>query len=418
MEKDLSLRLNSIQNQILDLYEQNSTRLDDHITLWNLMRKEYALLFYARKQGLTRLGGQILPSSASSQSSAKEAIKQALYLQSLRDSQYGDEPWTLQETSKERLNAEPEQCFKKGGTQIDVMFDKDPENVSRYVLWTWIYHQDDNDAWVKTRGRVDHKGLYYLDEQGDRVSYIDFSEEAMKYSNTALWTVMHNSIVLPDDSSTSEEAHAGTSDTSEVREPPTSADEWLKELEEAQDPEIQGSRRRGRPHSTPRQPKRLREEKGGGGGGGGGRGRLRFSGRLRRGGRGGRGRPSRSLFNERAVPRPPSAAEVGRSTKTVEGPSRSRLEGLLKEARDPPFVGLKGKSNTLKCVRYRLKGHYGQYFDKITTTWQWTSSTGNDRCGDGRILILFKDDAQRSRFLDQVKLPKSVKIFIGSAVGI
>lgn len=436
MEMDLNLRLNSIQNQILDLYELNSNHLDDHITLWNLIRKENALFFAARQRGLTSLGGQTLPSSASSQSSAKDAIKQVLYLQSLKESRYGGEPWTLQETSKERLNTEPQYRFKKNGVQVDVTFDNDPENVARYVLWTLIYFQDANDQWVKTTGRVDHSGLYYVDEEGDRIYYIDFAEEAMKFSNTAYWTVTHNgALILPDsgsatsqpaDSTTSEEASLPDSAEVQFQHPSTSTSSRLKERPRKVARE---TRRRGGRTSTPIQPKRPQGQRGGGEGEGGRRrGRLRLGGSRvtgrpqRRGGSGRTQRSQRPDINLASTGtsgrRAPSPDEVGTSTKTPQGRGRSRLDRLLQEARDPPFLGLKGENNTLKCVRYRLKGQYGSYFEKVTTTWQWTSSTGNDRCGEGRILILFKDEQQRALFLDKVKLPKSVALFAGSAVGI
>lgn len=431
MEEDLNLRLNSIQNQILDLYEKRSTNLEDHITLWNLIRKENALFYFAKTQGLSRLGIQTLPSRVSSQSSAKDAIRQVLYLQSLKDSRYGGEPWTLQETSKERLTTEPEYCFKKGGMQVDVMFDQDPENVARYTLWTSIYFQDARDRWVKAPGRADHSGLYYVDEEGNRLYYVDFAEEAMKFSSTAYWTVSHNgSLILPGTSaisapqpadSTTEETPASTPDSSEVGEPYPTSTVWVAGLE------AQGSEAGGQRTSTPRpaRPQTPRQGRGGGGGGPGGGGGRRLFGRpgvsgrvLRRGGGRHSPRSQRVVARPGAAGRAPSAEEVGKSTKTVEGASRSRLERLLKEAVDPPFLGLKGEPNILKCVRYRLKGQHKQYFDKISTTWQWTAANCNNRCGDGRVLVLFKDEEQRAMFLERVKLPQSVKVFAGSAAGI
>lgn len=432
-ENELSARLNSIQDQILDLYEKNSRDIQDQIELWNCIRKEYALFYGARKRGITRLGGQPVPSTAASQSTAKEAIQVSLLLQSLAKSKYGSEPWTLQETSKERLHAEPGLCFKKGGTPIDVTFDKDPENVARYTSWTFIYFQDSRDEWHKSVGSVDHSGLFYVDEQDNKVYYIDFLKEAMKFSSAAYWTVLNDGmLILPDDSvgstsnadSTTEEGSSIATYSSELGR--TSGTRWAQVTEDAANsPE---SARGPRATSTPRQRR------------GGGRGAGPPKAQARRGGRGGepsqgasvgghrlrsggqqrepRNSSAYAVSLRRASQGPPEPESVGSSLEAVEGPSRSRLERLYKEARDPPFLGLRGSMNNLKCVRFRLKGQFSHLFDKITTTWRWTSSRGPERCGDGRLLILFKDEQQRNMFLSRVKLPDSVQLFVGSAIGI
>lgn len=432
MEEDLSSRLTLTQETILDLYEKDSTSLLDHIRLWNAIRREHVLYFYARSHGITRLQGRPLPSSASAQSSAKDAIGQVLLLQSLQKSAYGSERWTLPETSRERLVTEPAFCFKKGGRQVTVTFDNDPENQSRYVLWDFIYFQDASDRWHKTGGAVSHAGLYYVDEEGTQVFYVTFAEEAEKFSSTGFWTVSvdgreimppnFDSVLADSTTQSPQRSHqprppAGDlpEDTGEPRRP--ASPEASETTSAARAAVPRGPRRRYRRRdSPPRQPDRGRgqhSERGEGA-------RSRSRSRTRQGPGQGPGHPDSSEVVRGRAARlsAPTPEEVGRSTHTVESANRGRLERLLAESRDPPFIGLKGQVNSLKCTRYRYKQQYSRFFDKISTTWQWTVGDGPDRVGEGRILIVFRDARQRQDFLKSVPIPKSVTLFTGNAVGI
>ncbi|AAX86629.1 E2 protein [Panthera leo persica papillomavirus 1] len=375
--ENVSKALECVQEQLLHLYEKDSAELRDQIMHWNLNRREQALYYCARKQGITRIGMNPVPTLAAAQQKAKSAIEQELLLQSLLDSKYADEPWTLMDTSRERLLVEPPYCFKKGGQQVEVRFDCDRENVSRYVLWTDIYHQTEQDQWRKTKGQADNRGLFYKDEKGVKVYYVDFEDEAKKFGKTGHYDIV-SKLTTPVLTSTT---GSGLGDSSTAGSATAS-----------------GCPKKQTPTKARKRPLRLSSPKTSGS-------------RFRRGGGG-----QRELASSSSTPRPtpPSPGEVGKAVSTVPRRSGDRLGRLLLDARDPPVLVLKGDPNSLKCTRYRLKGKYSHLFCRASTTWQWTSSTGPDRWGRSRMLLTFTDTAQRDLFEKAVKLPKSVQFFRGS----
>lgn len=377
MEK-LSQALDSLQDDLLTLYEKDSDDLHDQITHWKLNRKEQVLFYYCRRQGVTRLGVTPIPPLAVSQQKAKAAIEQQLLLESLLQSEFGKESWTLTETSRERLLTEPKYCFKKHGTQIEVRFDHQADNTTRYTLWGTLYYQNSSDVWVKTQGKVDRRGLFYTDENNVRVEYVNFEEEAKKYGKTGVFEVL--SKLTPPAVPTSSFAAPGHGDT-----PPGSA-----------------TRRRTSPEKTTATPKRRK--------------RPRISSPRFPHRRGLRGGGEGELAATNSSPRLlyPTPEEVGKSTTTPSRGHRTRLGRLLLEAADPPILVLKGGANSLKCLRFRLKQHYSSFFLGASTTWYWTSATGNEQLGRSRMLLSFTDEKQRDLFMKTVKLPRSVQWFKGS----
>ncbi|ABA61874.1 E2 [Uncia uncia papillomavirus 1] len=374
--ENVSKALESVQEQLLALYEKDSAELTEQIRHWNLNRREQVLYYSARQQGITRIGMNPVPSLAAAQHKAKAAIEQELLLRSLLDSGFAGEPWTLMDTSRERLLADPPYCFKKGGQQVEVRFDNDRENVSRYVLWTDIYHQTASDDWRKTRGQADNRGLYYVDEKGVKSYYVDFEQEAKKFGKTGHYAIV-SKLTTPVPTSTtgsglgdSSSSGAATASGAPKKQTPTKTRKRLLRLSS---PKTTGSRFR----------------RGGGGGG------------------------KRDLETSTLRPVPPTPEEVGKLATSVPRGSGGRLGRLLHEARDPPILVLKGDPNSLKCTRYRLKGKYSDLFCRASTTWQWTSSTGTDRWGRSRMLLTFADREQRDLFEKTVKLPKSVSYFRG-----
>ncbi|ASH99072.1 E2 [Ailuropoda melanoleuca papillomavirus 4] len=373
--------LDYVQDQLLILYETNSNKIADQIKHWHLNRKENVLLYYARKNGITRLGMRPIPSLQVSHQKARAAIEQELMLQSLGKSNFGSEKWTLQDTSKERLLAEPRYCFKKGGKEIDVRFDNKAENITRYTLWDWIYYQDDNDKWQKTEGQVDERGLFYLDQAGVKVYYVNFEEESKKYGKTGAYEVLHKLTKNAISTSSFRSSSGGES------EHPTSS----------------GLSSR---HSTPRKKihspgRRTR------------RYRRRASPCVSRGRRE-RESPPKEHPARRLLP--PSPGEVGGCHHTSQAGAGGRLERLVQEARDPPLLVLGGNPNSLKCLRFRLRKGYGGLFDTVSTTWQWTNV--RDPKVNHRMLVAFTDTQQREQFLLKVPLPKSVSHFFGSFNGL
>lgn len=356
MERLHSL-LESVQEDLLTLYEKDSDSLDDQIRQWELIRRENAILYAARRQGITRLGMQMVPTLASSETKARHAIEMHMYLLSLKRSPFGDEPWTLQQTTRERFLTAPEYCFKKGGVDVDVVFDNEKANSVRYTAWQDIYYQGAEDEWHKVLGRIEHKGLVYTQIDGLQVYYVDFASEAAIYSQTGTWQVYsNNKPILPDTSATRSSA---------PRKSPARTSRSPTATREKGTPSPRLGRRRGQQHR-------------------------------------GRQRRSESL-------RAPSAQEVGQSHQTPSGRASGRLGRLLEEARDPPALLLKGPPNILKCFRYKCKQQYSDLFLYCSTTFQWTSSEGPKRLGTSRVLLVYTSVSQRDKFMSRVRIPTSIE---------
>ncbi|AAX86615.1 E2 protein [Lynx rufus papillomavirus 1] len=374
---NISKALESVQEQLLTLYERDSTDLTDQIKHWQLNRREQALYYCARRQGITRVGMNVVPSLAASQQRAKSAIEQELLLQSLLDSDFADEPWSLMDTSRERLLADPPYCFKKGGQQVELRYDRDRDNTSRHVLWKDIYFQGEEDTWRKTHGQVDEKGLFYTDDKGVKTYYVEFEKEAAKFSKTGHYEVVSN-LTTPVPTSTTTAAGLGHS----------TSPGWATASGPPKKPSPAKKRKRPIRLSSPKTPR---------------------TGQRRR-------RQGERAATSTPLPRPtpPSPEEVGRLTSSVPRQPGTRLGRLLHDARDPPVLVLRGDANSLKCIRYRLKGKYSDLFCRVSTTWTWTSPTGTDRWGRSRMLLTFRDLSQRDTFERTVRLPKSVQAFRGS----
>ncbi|UNR78519.1 E2 [Tadarida brasiliensis papillomavirus 3] len=409
MEENLSSRLESLQTKILDLYEKDSTDIADHIELWHTIRQEQVLLFYARRKGINRLLGLPVPSLQSAEASAKDAIEVETFLKSLARSEYGLEQWTLQQTSKERLRADPANTFKKEGDQVTVYFDNDEDNEAEYTIWGFVYYQGDDDVWHKTGSFVNHQGIFYFNEDGEEIYYVDFEEEAEKYSNTATWTVRYHNNEFIDDSSSSVPADSTTTargaalHTPQRKRERSQSPQAGEEAPQAENPAARRGRSRSPIHRQPRPSTPglvIRRRQG-----------------ERQPSQPSTSTPSSTTGRRRRVLQPPTAAEVGEGHTVVEGRSHSRLLQLLREARDPPILGFSGNLNSLKCYRYRLNRDYRQYFDNVSTTWRWTTK-GRGRCAGGSIILKFNSVGQRDQFLRNVSFPRALTPFIGSAVGL
>ncbi|AEO16186.1 E2 [Morelia spilota papillomavirus 1] len=358
----LRKRLDAVQEALLDIYETAENTLETQIKHWKLVRQEQTLLYFARQQGLSHIGLQTVPALQISESKAKEAIEIQLYLESLQNSKYGDEPWTMQETSALTFFAVPSRTFKKGPTTVVVQFE---QHTQSYTTWTYLYIQTDTDMWTKYVGKVSNEGAYYSAGGGLKTFYISFSAEAKKY-NTDNWTLVYKQLPVLTSSITPLQSPTGTTDTAETQ--PAGG---------------RPKRRYGRRSESPR-PRRRREDQ--------------------------------EASSPGGVPVAPE--DVGSRNRTVEAKRSSRLARLLDEARDPPIVVLKGNPNSLKCLRYRLRHQYSKEFQHISTTFQWVDTVDSARLGRGRMLVMFTDDAQRMHFLKHVPLPKHITAFKGQLDGI
>nr|AFK84998.1 E2 [Miniopterus schreibersii papillomavirus 1] len=462
--EQLKARLDVIQENLLKHYESGSTNLTDHIDYWNNERKENVLFYYARTKGINRIGMSPVPALIVSQSKAKDAIAQQMILESLAQSAYGEEAWTLQDVSREKYLTEPKYTFKKGGSTVDVRYGHHALDYVPYTMWDFIYFQDDKDKWHKVKGEVDYEGLFYSDG-GTKVYYADFGKDAARYGNPNVRWEVHckNCQFLSTSVSSSSAGGAPKRPRLPSPQPATSSSSGDSTPPKRRQTATGGGSgrtpRKGRPTRTPRkhtsqgpgkahtpppassslfsgdsegeegeggtEAQREREEgegrtqylRGGlrgrrvGRGGGGGRGER---------GEGGSGQHGPQLRGHQpqspqgAEAADPAPWEVGARHRTVDKGASTRLQRLIQEARDPPVLLLGGEPNQLKCVRYRLKAKHSALFTCCTTTFCWVCNHTTEKSPCARIMVAFKDSQQRSKFLGQVSLPKGITITMGA----
>ncbi|AEP82744.1 unnamed protein product [Canis familiaris papillomavirus 10] len=189
--ENLSKRLNALQDALLNLYEEGSGLLARQVEHWNLLRRENVLMHFARKSGVTRVGMQPVPPLQVTAERAKQAIEIQLVLQTLCDSPWATETWTLSDTCRERWMAPPQRCWKKGSSIVEVIYDGNPENSMQYTLWNRIYYQDLSDTWRLSKSQVDHQGIWYWDCE-QKQYYVKFAPDAARFSSTGTWEVVYN----------------------------------------------------------------------------------------------------------------------------------------------------------------------------------------------------------------------------------
>lgn len=411
----LAERLDSIQDQILNLYEEGSKNLEDHIKYWQLVGQEQTTLYYAREKGLNRVGITNVPALQVSRKRAKEAIEMAMVLTTLKDSQYGREQWTFTQTSREMYTAEPEFTLKKQGFQVQIEFDNNPENSVEETGWMFIYAQDLENKWHKYMGEVDNKGLFYTDSDGLKRYYVDFRELADRYGRTGGYKATIGDQVIADVASTSVVATDAP-----VREQPPAAPETTPPRRvptrpppartPSRTPTRSGRKRpRRRPTRTPA--KRARPTSAATPSTSTSTSQAETQARPisstshPASKAQGRSRQARST-----APAAPTSGEVGSRHTSVSARGLSRLQRLLQEARDPPALVLKGPANSLKCLRFRVKKNHPGTFEHLSTTWWWTGGRGKERVGPASMLVLFRSARQREQFLMSVPVPASIKV--------
>nr|AYA93603.1 MAG: E2 protein [Human papillomavirus] len=382
--ENLVQRLESLQERLLSLYEQDSNDIQDQITHWTLVKQEQLIYHYARKNGIRRLGMQSLPTLAASETKAKQAIEMILQLQSLANSPFGLESWSLHDTSRERYTTEPENTFKKQPQTLLITFDNDRDNSVEHTVWTYVYYQNGDDIWHKEESSVDEKGIYFLKYGVEKHYYVQFANEATRYSKKGEYTVQfknqRHSYNVSSVSSTS--GSPGSPDSTKAN---ASGSNTRSTSEEGPERSIRSRTFGQRPSTSPRVS-------------------------SRRGGQ--QGKPDTGADSDSGLA-PPSPEDVGSRTTQPTRRGQSRLRVLLQEARDPLVLCLKGGPNQLKCLRYRLKKQHHKLFTKISTTWHWVHNTSTDRVGNARMLIQFVNEDQRNRFLDEIIVPKDIIVYRG-----
>lgn len=362
----LARRLDMCQEQLLELYEKDSRDLQDHVLHWKCIRYECALYYKAREMGIKHLGHQVVPKLEVSRAKAHVAIEMQLSLESLLQTEYSIEPWTLQDTCQELWHTEPKKCFKKRGQTVEVRFDCNPENTMQYTLWSEIYVPV-NDTWVKVHGHVDYKGLSYT-VCGQKTYYVDFIKEAQTYGDTGQWNVVVGSNVISSPasvSSTVTEVSSVASTEPDSRTATTVPDSTCtqKDYEEQAPPR---KRVRFEPHTT-QIPCTLARTVG--------------------------GEPLDSR-DPRIIPKHSHHNQGGHS-----GGSNAT-----------PIVQLQGDANSLKCFRYRL-GKYKYLYVDVSSTWRWT--TESNKQNSALITLTYASVQQREAFLANVKIPTTIKHCLG-----
>lgn len=418
----LSERFSALQEKLMDLYESGLEDLETQILHWKLLRQEQIIFYYARKRGITRLGYQPVPSLASSETKAKDAIAIGLLLESLQKSQYANEPWTLVETSLETIKSPPVDCFKKGPKTVEVYFDGNPANVMPYTVWSYIYYQTDEDTWEKVEGQVDYTGAYFF-EGNFKNYYIKFENDAKRYGTTGIWEVHvdKDTVFTPVTSSTPPVGDASNNTVPEavsasVSSPQRSPSTNRRYGRKASSPTTTSRRQKRQREETRRRKTRSRsrstEQRGG-------RETRRSSSRgssksPRRGGNGGGGPLTRSRSRSRTRKTESvggggvAPSEVGATVRSLSRHNSGRLAQLLDAAKDPPVILLRGNANTLKCYRWRFRKKHAGNFRFVSTTWSWVGGNSNDRIGRARMLIAFDTDLERDKCIQQMKLPLGV----------
>lgn len=371
----------------MNLIEKESYDLKDHLLFWRAVRAENVIAYYARKERITKLGLQPLPTTQVTEYKAKEAINIQLLIESLLKSEFAIERWTLAEVSAETINSAPKNCFKKIPFIVTVLFDNDENNAFPYTCWEYIYYQDENNKWHKTEGLVDHNGMYYKHINGDSVYFVIFHPDAVKYGKTGQWTVkFKNKTVVASVTSSSRHSYP----TSESRPGPStlyrpqSPGRRQQDSTENTDTDSPSS-------STPRIRRGRRP--------GGESGEPGTNQTPRRG-------TKRKLGSDSA----PSPGEVGSRSRTVAAHGLSRLRRLQEEARDPPIILFTGQQNTLKCWRNRVTTKHSDLFLCFSSVWKWLGANAN---GAAKLLVAFTSVSQRELFLHTVHIPKGTAFTLG-----
>lgn len=100
-----------------------------------------------------------------------------------------------------------------------------------------------------------------------------------------------------------------------------------------------------------------------------------------------------------------SAGEVGSGHRSVPTSGLTRLARLEAEARDPLIAIFKGRSNQLKCWRYRIPK---DLYNQASTVFRWAGEEDDESYVSHRMLVAFNNQAQRKHFLSSVSIPRGV----------
>lgn len=388
-------RLYAAQECQMALIEKSSTRLKDHVIYWGAVRTESTLMYAARKAGHKTLGHWPLPSLVSSAHKAREAIRMQALCAELAQSQWGDEPWSLADTSLERWHAPPECCLKKNARVVEVVYNRNNADAVWHTVWGELYLRT-ADGWELAKGGTDGQGLYYETADGGRTYYLFFGSDPQLPSTPGSWEVKDKDMVYISSAST---CASSTSSSPPFREPPAVGDT---------------ADRFG--YCAPKQPESAL------------RGQQNSTAPTRRVGLSG----LRSVRS--TVPHPYAfTASSGPATRVSATPSLSGTLSASSErgekspevpspdsSQHPGFVSLfdssrkfclllTGGNNQVKCHRHKCKKYHRHKFDRMTTTFWPVGEQGSERVGPATILVTFLSEDQRKTFCDTISVPPGMQ---------
>ncbi|BAO74125.1 regulatory protein E2 [Human papillomavirus type 78] len=369
----LASRLDVCQDKMLELYEKDSNKLEDQITHWYLVRVENALLYKARECGLTHIGHQVVPPLSVTKAKARSAIEVHVALQQLQQSTYGEEPWTLRDTSREMWDAAPKGCWKKRGVTVEVRYDGDESKAMCYVHWKEIIVQNiSDDQWVKVAGHVSHEGLYYIHEE-EKTFYVKFKDDAYVYGDTGDWEVRVGGKVI----------HKHAFDpVSSTREVPASGPLCTYTSTTHTSTETQVG--------APEEPEQKRQ-------------RLEAV--------------NCEQWQRQRQPTQPSSTQATKRAGPLDTGRPNDCDTTsaytVRQQNYPdcaPVIHLRGDPNSLKCFRYRLQNGKRKLYTRSTSTWRWSCESENQAAF---VTIWYTCEAQRAEFLQTVKIPPGLQVILG-----
>lgn len=365
----LADRLDACQDKLLDLYEKDSNTLEDQLLHWQYTRLEKAILFKAREAGLTHIGHQVVPASSVTKEKARQAITVHLSLQSLNNSEFKHEPWTLQDTSLDMWNVPPKGCWKKGGRPIRVKYDGEDDKEMEYVSWGFIYiYCGSDETWHKVPGKISHAGCYY-ELEGRKHYYVDFGKEAKQYGVKNMWEVHVGGTIIHHACDSVSSTQGGV--------PISTAETAAQSLYTTTAPTPAATKKTPQVQAPPAKRQRLGSD---------------------------------------GIQQPDSTGDK-RSFVDSCLPRTQNNPGIPQWSRDnsnshgAPVIHLKGDPNRLKCLRYRLHQSVPQLFERASSTWRWTCGGSEDK--QSFVTLWYRDTEQRQQFLARVNIPKGIVVTQG-----
>lgn len=369
----IAKHLDACQEQLLELYEENSNDLRQHIQHWKCVRHENVLLHKARQMGLSHIGLQVVPPLQVSQTKGHEAIEMQMTLETLLKSEFGMESWTLQDTSFEMWLTPPKRCLKKQGKTVEVKYDCNADNTMHYVLWKYIYVYDtEKEKWVKVPGMVDCYGLYYM-VGGYKTYYVNFEKEAKKYGKTLQWEVCYDSTVICSPASVS-----STVQEVSIAGPTSYSTTTLAQATCAVSSSVREECLQAPPHKRQRGPSQSAAKN----------------------------------QNTSSIVCHTDCGTLDSENNNINNNNySSNNERNNSYCTATPIVQLQGDSNNLKCFRYRLHSNYKDLFVLASSTWHWTASSNSTKTAI--VTLTYVNEQQREQFLNTVKIPTTITYKLG-----